>query len=995
MRERKGEYARDFTVLAVADTPLAAPPEDYVLVTGTAGADTLTGKAANEQMYGLGGADRINGAAGTDWLEGGDGDDYLAGGLAADVLIGGAGADMFVIKPGWSHDVVMDFEDGVDLIDASGFGAYQSVTQVGADTVISFGGAVTLRLVGIQASTIADEDFYGLPFAPISGTAGNDVLTGTAARESIGGNDGDDLLRGEGGNDIIYGGLGADEIHGGAGVDILGGSTEAWLSLHPSYSPIAGLGDEDAIHGDEGNDTISGRYADDQLWGGDGADIVTGGEGDDLVHGDGGDDVLTGDIGADTLYGGDGDDSLGGGVGNDTLFGGEGSDLFVLSGGTDTIRDFVVGQDLLDISALGYYVSIAQSGLNTIIKLGGGGTLTLRSVQAASLTEASFVGLIGPQSGISYNVIDLTENTEGATGTAGSDRMNAFGGDDVIRGDLGDDWLDGGSGNDNLIGGAGADVLVGGAGNDEYNVDSVGDTVVETGGGIDTVFTTLLEYVLPSGVENLRAYDAIRGAYIGNSLDNTMRAGGMLNHLRGEGGDDVLIGGQSAGGPSGLCLLEGGDGDDTLKGNGDGTRLLGGAGDDVLEAGQYGAVMTGGEGVDTFSILSTYRPLTGVITDFTVGEDLIDLRPSNGYLSITQVGADTLIVLAQDLQLRLLNFSATSLTSDSFIQRVYPIVLHGGPGADTMSLTDGPRHLYGEGGADRLYGTSSNDRLDGGTGNDLLDGRGGLDELFGGAGHDELIAADTDADRLEGGTGNDVYRINPLDVVIEAAGSGVDTIHILRGDYVLPDNVENLVCGDSLAVFTANGLNNTITNEGFGSNTLLGLGGNDVIYAGAGFDTAEGGDGIDVLHGEANEDTLRGDAGNDRLYGGAGDDVIEGGDGNDIIEGGLGGDTMTGGGGSDIFRFASTDDFGVETLDRVIAWGVTDRIDLRAIDADAGIDGDQAFVVVAAFTNAAGQLRYSYDSGLDEVLVELDIDGDGAADHAFIVEGTQRPAWLL
>ena len=50
----------------------------------------------------------------------------------------------------------------------------------------------------------------------------------------------------------------------------------------------------------------------------------------------------------------------------------------------------------------------------------------------------------------------------------------------TLIGNTGNNVLDGGAGNDVLIGGLGADTLIGGAGNDGYQVDDIGDVVVET-----------------------------------------------------------------------------------------------------------------------------------------------------------------------------------------------------------------------------------------------------------------------------------------------------------------------------------------------------------------------------------------------------------------------------------------------------------------------------------------------------------------------------------
>ncbi|MBR9728197.1 hypothetical protein G3R48_09425, partial [Shewanella intestini] len=74
-----------------------------------------------------------------------------------------------------------------------------------------------------------------------------------------------------------------------------------------------------------------------------------------LLDGGQGDDVLVGGQGNDLLIGGDGNDLLIGGLGDDLLIGGAGEDIFAWqqnNTGTDTITDFVINQDTLDISDL-------------------------------------------------------------------------------------------------------------------------------------------------------------------------------------------------------------------------------------------------------------------------------------------------------------------------------------------------------------------------------------------------------------------------------------------------------------------------------------------------------------------------------------------------------------------------------------------------------------------------------------------------------------------
>ena len=108
--------------------------------------DLIQGLDGNDTLNGLGGNDRLEGGSGADVLNAGAGDDVLVGGSGNDTLIGGAGADVFVVETGGGADTVTDFQVGTDQIDATAFGAYQSIVQQGSDTLVTFAGGVTLLL---------------------------------------------------------------------------------------------------------------------------------------------------------------------------------------------------------------------------------------------------------------------------------------------------------------------------------------------------------------------------------------------------------------------------------------------------------------------------------------------------------------------------------------------------------------------------------------------------------------------------------------------------------------------------------------------------------------------------------------------------------------------------------------------------------------------------------------------------------------------------------
>lgn len=123
-------------------------------------ATTLLGHAV---IDGGGGNDTITGSAGAEVMKGGDGNDVLCGKGGNDLLYGGSGRDVFTFDAaGWGRDTVADYRDNYDRIDVRGSGATSfaelAVTQLGVDTVVSFG-ADSIVLQGVSSASINQSDF--------------------------------------------------------------------------------------------------------------------------------------------------------------------------------------------------------------------------------------------------------------------------------------------------------------------------------------------------------------------------------------------------------------------------------------------------------------------------------------------------------------------------------------------------------------------------------------------------------------------------------------------------------------------------------------------------------------------------------------------------------------------------------------------------------------------------------------------------------------------
>jgi Ca2+-binding RTX toxin-like protein len=129
-----------------------------------------------------------------------------------------------------------------------------------------------------------------------------------------------------------------------------------------------------------------------------------------------------------------------------------------------------------------------------------------------------------------------------------------------------------------------------------------------------------------------------------------------------------------------------------------------------------------------------------------------------------------------------------------------------------------------------------------------------------------------------------------------------------------------------------------------------------------------------------------------RMYGGGGNDVLTGGAGADTLFGGGRGDTLTGGAGNDIFRYDSVTDSNSTERDGIQDFNAGDVIDLRRIDANTLLDGDQAFTFIGSSAfgppgpASAGQLRFENISlGGPIWLVQGDVNGDGVSDFEIVL----------
>ena len=146
------------------DTVHGGLGDDWVV--GCQNDDSLFGDEGHDVVYGNLGADTCEGGAGNDWvrgglggdlLRGGAGDDFMSGDRGDDTLVGGAGADRFHSFADAGLDRIDDFNlaegDRLNLV----AGTTYTLSQSGADVLVSMGGGGHVVLTGVQLSSLSGD----------------------------------------------------------------------------------------------------------------------------------------------------------------------------------------------------------------------------------------------------------------------------------------------------------------------------------------------------------------------------------------------------------------------------------------------------------------------------------------------------------------------------------------------------------------------------------------------------------------------------------------------------------------------------------------------------------------------------------------------------------------------------------------------------------------------------------------------------------------------
>lgn len=973
----------DSFTLAVQDVPAS------VVINGTPNNDTLTGTAANEQLFGGAGNDTLNGAAGNDILVGGTGVDKLTGGAGADVFRYTSKLDSYRTSSTSASDQILDFDVAADKIDVSALGytglgnglngtlqltysASTNRTYLKDLTVDANGNRFEVSLAGNLVSSLtashfvfADQNTPG-NVAPVVAIPLLDQTASestpfryTVAHDSFT----------DGNQDVLtYTATLAD-----------GRALPAWLTFNATSLTFSGTptstasGSYDVLvkATDPSGASVSDNFA---LVVADApANTITGTSSAETLNGTAGADLILGLGGNDTIKAGTGADIVDGGAGRDSLYGGDGADTFrytnVLdsyrdydTGGvtaTDTVYDFTVGVDKIDVSSLGFtglgdgtngtlYMTLNSAGDKTYIKSaeadsdGNRFEIALSGNYLNTLTTSDFVFGERAQQDILYlptlgqsnaRLLRMTEDDD-QSGTSmlvnDLERYTPY--------DIRSQFTD--------ADGNGIDIAVGGS----------------TVNGLSTLSPEELKLCWwltdtnQPGPALLRAVTLLKDQLSElKAIDNVTM--GIIWGQGEEGAQEIARATDKQAAAAAYKAA-------TLKVFDYLHAQLGNFSVYLMETGHYEQDAARARGYSEEKIAAIVEGVGYVrAAQEAMAAERADVKLAVDYTDLPlRYEVDPLVYpddvwhlheeSAEIVGQRLADYIADDLG------------LHGNPD-DNNSVQDIFDNAQNQGGM--IFGTDQADTLVGSSGNDTLDGDLGADTLTGGDGNDIYVVdnafdsvvetntstsqidtvkasvswtlganlenlvltgvSDIDGtgnerrnfitgniannvldgaagnDSMSGGDGNDTYYVdNTGDAVIEtnsnALSGGIDSVHSRLATYTLTSNVENLYIDTPDA---ANGTGNTLDNTlfaGTGNNVLDGREGNDTVS----FAQAQAGVTVTLSTSSQQNtigsglDTLKNV---ENLTGSAYADTLTGNSGGNILDGGAGNDTLVGGSGND------------------------------------------------------------------------------------------------
>ena len=564
-------------------------------------------------------------------------------------------------------------------------------------------------------------------------------------------------------------------------------------------------------------------------------------------------DILIGGNGDDTLIASSGDDQLFGGEGDDHLRGGAGSDTFVfdIDDGSDTIADFEINSDTIDLSNITSVSSIEdlailQDGNDAVIHYSSDGQIRLSNIDKQHLDDGEFLFSDAQRDVVFTAASDNGAMETGYYGVVGSyqKQVGDFNGDGVddlnylYSGSAGlyqHTYLNNGDGTFTTASNNGA-LVTGDFGAENIYKKQVGDF---NGDGVDDLNYL---YAGPSGLYQHTYLNDGNGTFTAASGNGALTTGNygavdiyekQVGDFNGDGVDDLNY---LYAGPAGLYQH-------TYLNNGDGTYYAA-SGNGALVTGDYGAEDIfekqvgdfNGDGVDDLNYL--YAGPAGLYqhTYLNNGDGTYYAASSNGALVTGDYGA-----------------------IENFKKQVGDF---NGDGVDDLNyLYSGPsglyQHTYLNNGDGTFYAASGNGVL---TSNSFgaINAHSKQVGDFNGDGVDDLNYLYSGP----GGLYQHTYLNNGDGTYYEASGNG----QMVAGDYGAENGYEKQV-GD----FNGDGLDDL-----------------NYLYAGPSglyqhTYLSSFSDPLDIDLSALQNEILKGGDGDDQLNGGKGDDVLQGGAGSDAF----------------------------------------------------------------------------------------------------------------
>lgn len=872
-----------------------------------AGASTLQGSAGNDRLIGTSANETLLGLDGADNLVGGAGHDTLVGGLGRDTLTGGEGVDTFrfdTLHDSYrngspSNDLITDFDPATDRIDLSALGFSGLGNGLNGTLALSYS-AASDRTYLRALETDANGDRFEL---------------------ALNGNH----------------------------LDTLNGSN-LFLVTPPPPPPDTTPPDPQTPVGTPGDDVLTGTDAS---------------------------EVLLGHAGADKIIGGGGGDIIDGGAGKDVLTGGEGADVFRFTelldsfrnygpadiGAADTITDFTVGVDKIDLSTLGItglgngyghsiYLTLNDTGTKTSIKSrepdadGNTFELALNGNHIGTLSEADFI-FADPTPQTTLFIPTLGQSNSRALRMQGEDDDSGitemlkqlelytdFDRVESLFSDAEGDPIDIAVGGSTVTGRSTASEAERAKSWWYSDTDQPGQALLNAVANLSSQLASLqalgpvtFAMVWGQGEDDAMTYaDATdKAAAIDLYKANTLK---VFDYLKAQLGTPDAV----------FYVMLTGDYQEQ------GADLRG------FTAEEIARVVEGTQAIRQAQMeMAAERGDIKIAVDYTDLPMRYEVDPLNYYYDVWHMHDDASEIIGQ----RLADFIANDLgytsdlddNNDPDAIRLYPShnligdatddVLIGSPHADTLDGGKGADYMEGYDGSDIYVVDNPGDVvIENGTGAEdcdtvvssidwvlganlenlmltgqALNGTGNhLANIISGTDANNVLDGGAGVDVLLGGKGADSYFVDDAaDRVMEGSNAGFDRVFSSASTYTLSYNLEELYL---VATGNSNGTGNAQDNTIYashGDNAINGAGGNDTLsYA-----FAEAGVTVRLTTSAAQStggsgfDSLRslenliGSDYADNLTGDANDNILRGGAGNDVLNGGDGNDVLDGGSGAD------------------------------------------------------------------------------------------------